>query len=201
MATSGSLVRWFAGIVGDASLDQLDAEAQSTPPGSHGVVCQPYFLGEKSPIHDPSLRGAFVGLHLASTRGDLFRSVLEAVAYGFRHHLDVLAERGVTLGPARVTNGGTRSSLWKQILADVLGVELSPVLGHPGASFGAAIAAGVGTRSVFGWEAIEPLVKLGDPIEPCRQHRARYEQLYEIYRDLEPALRPISHRIAGGEWA
>jgi xylulokinase len=201
MATSGSLVRWLARVAGDAPLAQLDVEAALTPPGAGGIVCLPYFLGEKSPLHDPALRGAFVGLHLGHTRGHLHRAALEAVAYGFRHHVEVFAERGIELGQARVTNGGSHSPLWKQILADVLGAPLAPVLDHPGAALGAALAAGVGAGMVDGWEAITPLVRLGEPIEPREELRARYEELYAVYRELEPALRPISHRLAAGEWA
>jgi xylulokinase len=200
MATSGSLVRWLAHVSGAAPLSELDAEAAATPPGAGGVVCLPYFLGEKSPLHDPSQRGAFVGLHLGHERGHLHRAALEAVAYGFRHHVEVFAERGVPLAVARVTNGGSRSSLWKQILADVLGVELRPVLDHPGASFGAALAAGVGAGSVDGWEAVRPLVKLDEAVEPRPELRERYDELYSVYRELEPALRPISHRLAATEW-
>jgi xylulokinase len=200
MATSGSLVRWLARVSGGASLETLDAEAAATPPGAGGIVCLPYFLGEKSPLHDPALRGAFVGLHLGHERGHLHRAALEAVAYGFRHHVEVFAERGVALGAARVTNGGSHSTLWKQILADVLDVALAPVLDHPGASLGAALAAGVGTGH-SGWEAIGPLVRLGDPIEPRPEFRQRYDELYAVYRELEPALRPISHRLAAEEWS
>jgi len=200
MATSGSLVRWLARVSGGAPLEALDAEAAATPPGAGGIVCLPYFLGEKSPLHDPAQRGAFVGLHLGHERGHLHRAALEAVAYGFRHHVEVFAERGIALGAARVTNGGSSSLLWKQILADVLDVALVPVLDHPGASLGAALAAGVGTgRS--GWDAIRPLVRLGDPIEPRPEFRQRYDELYAIYRELEPALRPISHRLAAEEWS
>jgi xylulokinase len=90
--------------------------------------------------------------------------------------------------------------LWKQILADVLGVELRPVLDHPGASFGAALAAGVGAGSVDGWEAVRPLVKLDEAVEPRPELRERYDELYSVYRELEPALRPISHRLAATEW-
>ena len=109
------------------------AEAAATPPGAGGIVCLPYFLGEKSPLHDPDQRGAFVGLHLGHTRGHLYRAALEAVAFGFRHHVEVFNELGVSLSTARVTNGGSRSTLWKQIIADVLGTPLAPVLDHPGA--------------------------------------------------------------------
>jgi xylulokinase len=200
MATSGSLVRWLARVSGQASLDQLDAEAAAIAPGAGGIVCLPYFLGEKSPLHDPAQRGAFVGLHLGHERGHLHRAALEAVAYGFRHHVEVFAERDVPLSRARVTNGGSRSTLWKQILADVLGVELWPVLDHPGASLGAALAAGVGADLAGGWEAIRPLIKLGEPISPRTEYRDRYDELYAVYRDLEPALRPLSHRLAAREW-
>jgi xylulokinase len=113
----------------------------------------------------------------------------------------VFAERGVELGRARVTNGGSRSSLWKQIVADVLGVELRPVIDHPGASLGAAVAAGVGTGAIDGWDSIRPLIHLADPIEPRPEFHARYDELYAVYRSLEPALRPISHRLAAGEWS
>ncbi|MGB9184156.1 MAG: FGGY-family carbohydrate kinase, partial [Solirubrobacteraceae bacterium] len=117
-----------------------------------------------------------------------------------RHHVEVFTERSVALTRAHVTNGGSHSTLWKQILADVLNVELWPVLDHPGAALGAALAAGVGAGEVSGWEAIRPLVKLGEPLQPRPQQRQRYDELYAIYRELEPALRPISHRLAAQVW-
>lgn len=201
MATSGSLVRWLAAVCGSADLEELDAEAAVIAPGAGGVVCLPYFLGEKSPLHDPRQRGAFVGLHLGHTRGHLYRAALEAVAFGFRHHVEVFHELGVNLSAARVTNGGSRSALWKQILADVLGTSLSPVLDHPGASFGAALAAGVGVGSAPGWSIVSELARLGSPIEPRPAYRERYDELYGVYRALEPVLRPISHRLAAGDWS
>lgn len=199
MATSGSLVQWLSRVTGGATLDTLEAEAAAGPPGAHGIVCLPYFLGEKSPINDPRQRGAFVGLHLGHTRGDLYRAVTEAVAFGFRHHVDVFRERGLALERARVTNGGSRSKFWKQILADVLGTPLWPVIEHPGAALGAALSAGVGL-DLCGWDAIEPLVKLDEPILPRPELANRYDELYAIYRDLEPTLRPISHRLSEGAW-
>jgi hypothetical protein len=74
-------------------------------------------------------------------------------------------------------------------LAGLLGIAVIPV------------AAGIGTGVVDGWDAIEPLVRLGEPIEPRDSVRARYDELYAVYRDLEPALRPISHRLAREEEA
>ena len=127
--------------------------------------------------------------------------MLEAVAFGFRQHFDVFAEIGIEVGEVRVTNGGSRSLLWKRIIADVLGRPLRPVRDHPGAALGAAMAAAVGSAVAPGWEAIAPLVALEDPIEPTAANAARYDELYDIYRGLEPALRPFSHRLAAAEEA
>jgi xylulokinase len=201
MATSGSLVRWLQGISGGEQLDLLDRQAEGVPPGAEGIVCLPYFLGEKSPLHDPDQRGAFVGLNLAHRLPHIYRSVLEAVAFGFRHHFEIFAEIGIGVTEVRVTNGGSRSRLWKGIIADVLGRPLRPVEDHPGAALGAAMAAAVGTGAAADWNSIRPLVRLGDPIEPRSGNAGRYDELYEIYRGLEPALRPFAHRLAAIEEA
>jgi xylulokinase len=194
MATSGSLIRWFQALVGGPDLLALDDEAEGKPPAE--LLCLPYFLGEKSPLHDPSLRGAFVGLHLGHDRASMYRAVLEAVAFGFRHHLDVLAERGVRVGEIRVTNGGSRSVLWKQIHADVLGRPLTPVVDHPGASLGAAIAAGIGAGVISGWPAVAEYVRLGEPVRPDRARAAAYDEAYAVWRRLGDALTPISHSLS-----
>lgn len=194
MATSGSLIRWFQTLVGGAELTALDDEAAQRSPAE--VLCLPYFLGEKSPLHDPDLRGAFVGLDLVHTRADMYRAVLEAIAFGFKHHTEVFADIGVRLGPAMVTNGGSRSVLWKQILADVLDLPLWPVIGHPGASLGAALAAAVGVGMVAGWDDIDRFRTLGEPVEPDPRHTGRYSEAYAQWRELGAVLTPVSHRLA-----
>ncbi|HEY1821035.1 MAG TPA: FGGY-family carbohydrate kinase, partial [Trebonia sp.] len=201
MATSGSLIRWFQSVSGSASnpapVAELEAEAIAAGPAE--LICLPYFLGEKSPLHDPDLRGAFLGLHLGHTRGDLYRAILEGIAYGFRHHAEIFTERRVALRTtARVSNGGSKSMVWKQILADALGVALEPVLDHPGAALGAALAAAVGTGAQA-WAtaaSVPGMVTIGAPIEPDPAHAARYAEAYQIYRDAGAALTPISHRLA-----
>ena len=206
MATSGSLIRWFQSVTGSASsgpapVAELEAEAVAATPAE--LICLPYFLGEKSPLHDPDLRGAFLGLHLGHTRGDMYRAILEGIAYGFRHHAEIFTERRVALRPsARVSNGGSKSLVWKQILADALGVALEPVLDHPGAALGAALAAGVGTAGTptpQAWAAaasVPGMVTIGAPIEPDPAHAARYAEAYRIYRDAGAALTPVSHQLA-----
>jgi xylulokinase len=200
MATSGSLIRWFQGVTGDVPVAELEREAAAARAAE--LICLPYFLGEKSPLHDPDLRGAFVGLHLGHTRGDMYRAILEAIAYGFRQHAEIFTERGIRLRPAaRVSNGGSKSRVWTQILADALGVPLEPILDHPGAAFGAALAAAVGVGLLPGWDPASwdwaaPLVAIGDPVEPDPALADRYAEGYQIYRDTAAALTSISHRLA-----
>ncbi|BBY16255.1 FGGY-family carbohydrate kinase [Mycolicibacterium litorale] len=194
MATSGSLIRWFQTLAGGVDLLQLDDEAAER--GAAEILCLPYFLGEKSPLHDPDLRGAFVGLDLAHTRADMYRAVLEAIAFGFKHHTDVFASIGVPLQRAMVTNGGSRSVLWKQILADVLDTPLHPVIGHPGASLGAAVIAAIGVGALDDWDGAERFLTLGDAVEPDRRHVERYADAYAQWRALGDVLTPVSHQLA-----
>lgn len=194
MATSGSLLRWFQQITGQTSLSELDARAETCDPAS--LLCLPYFLGEKSPLHDPDLRGAFAGLHLGHTTADLYRAVLEGIAYGFRHHAEVFEEVGLERGRVLVTNGGSRSTFWKQIHADVLGFELYPVVDHPGASLGAAEIAAIGVGILSGWTEAGRHLRIGDPVLPNTDNAQKYQELYSLWKQLGTVLAPISHRIS-----
>lgn len=190
MAASGSLIRWFQSeLASGAPLEQLDREAEETEPGAGGIVALPYFLGEKTPINDPTARGAFVGLHLGVRRGHVFRAVLEAIAFGFRHHVDVFIERGRRPTRVRVTNGGARSGLWTQITADVLGMPLEKLRSQGGSAVGAAFVAGMGAGAFSDWHEIERFVHVGGVVEP-RNHEA-YEAPYRTYRALYPALKEV----------
>ncbi len=190
MATSGSLLRWFQQeLAGGDPLSKLDAEAELAGPGAGGIVALPYFLGEKTPINDPAARGAFVGLHLGHKRGHIFRALLEGVAFGFRHHLDVFSERGITPSRVRVTNGGADSKLWTQITADVLGYPLEKVTVTGGSALGAAFVAGIGIDHISSWEAIEDYVQVQTVIEP--EPSPIYDERYAIYRALYPALKNV----------
>jgi xylulokinase len=194
MATSGSLIRWFQTLIGGVELTDLDAEAASSAPAE--VLCLPYFLGEKSPLHDPDLRGVFAGLHLGHGRADMYRSVLEAIAFGFRHHVDVFTDIGIAPRRVMITNGGSKSTLWKQIHADVLGIEMRPVRGHPGASLGAAVIAAIGVGALDDWSDAARFVSLDPPVVPDPTRRTVYDHAYQNWRDLGAAVAPVSHAMA-----
>jgi xylulokinase len=124
------------------------------------------------------------------------------VAYGFRHHLVVLAERGLSATKARVTNGGARSRLWKQVTADVLGLPLEEIAQHPGSSLGAAFVAGKGAGLFQDWAEIDRFIRIQDVVMPNREAQQRYEALFGVYRGLYGALKDhfrALYRATGGE--
>jgi len=194
MATSGAAIRWFAEQFAEGcSLDELNAAVNQTPAGSSGVVFLPYLLGEKTPLHDPLARAAFVGMHLGTTRADLFRAVLEGVAYGVRHHLDIIQERGFSISVVRLTDGGARSALLGQILADILGREVRRLGEGHSSALGAALIAAHAVGIIDNYDSLAEAV---ETIEVHSPHRGgAYERGYAIYRALYPALKEIR---AGG---
>ena len=160
MAASGSVLKWIARELGRDTLRyaELDALAAETPPGADGLILLPYFLGEKTPLHDPHARGTVVGLGLHHGLGHIWRSALEGVVYGFRHHLAVFDEMGLAVKRVVSSNGGSESAVWLQIAADCLGHPITHVARHPGSCLGAAYVAGVG-------------VGMFDDYSPCRALR------------------------------
>jgi xylulokinase len=136
------------------------------------------------------------GLHLGSTRGDLHRSFLEGIAYGFKAHVDVFAEGGLILGDVRVTNGGSHSRLWREILADVLHRDLISIINHPGASYGAAVIAGIGTGLIHDWSYVAGALEKGEVISPTPENVAVYEERYQQFMQLSENTATISHSLA-----
>jgi xylulokinase len=192
MAASGSLLRWLAALVGGgATLAELDAEAAAVAPGAEGVRMLPYFLGEKTPIHDALARGTLTGLSLNHGRGHIWRAALEAMACGFRHHLDVLADQGRPATRLFASDGGSRSDVWMQIVADVCGQQVTTLADAYGSSVGAAWVAAVG-MGYASWGDIARARKLGRSFAPG----ADYDTVYADYRALYETLRPFFQRAA-----
>lgn len=156
----------------------------------------PYLTGERTPHPDPLARGAFVGLTVRHTQSDLTRAVLEGVAFGLRDSYELLKGAGLPeIDQVRITGGGAKSPLWRQILADVLGSELVTVNAAEGAAFGAAMLAVVGAGAFPDVpSACESLVRATSSTTPGPA-ASIYDELHPIYRDLYPALRPAFHAV------
>jgi xylulokinase len=197
MASSGSLIRWFRDQFAP-TLDYvtLDEQASALPAGSGGLVLLPYFLGEKTPLNDPFARGTLVGLSLTHTRSHIYRAFLEGISYGFKHHLNVMAEHGYIPYRARVTNGGAESLLWRQVTADVLGLPLELVAHHTGSSLGAAFVAGMGVGVFTEWQEIDKFIEIENVTQPNLENHKRYQELFLIYREIYENLKDTYPKLA-----
>ena len=171
-------------------LKLLDREAETLPPASDGVIVLPYFLGEKTPLFDPEARGVIFGLTLSHSRAHIFRAILESVVYGFRHHIDVLADMGYRPANIIATDGGVKSPLWCQIAADVLSREIVAYPSHPGSALGVAFLAGMKAGVFTEWEQIRTFLEEKRVFTPEPGAVRVYDRAYAIYRELYESLRP-----------
>lgn len=193
LSAAGSL-RWFVDeLGGGATTEELVESASSIPPGADGLLFLPYLSGERTPHPDPLARGAFVGLTVRHTRAHMVRAVLEGVAFGLRDSVELMRNGGVEVTQVRASGGGTRSSLWRQILADVVGAEIVTSATTEGAAYGAAVLAAVGV----GWDSsVERLtddwVTFGNATSPS-ELVSTYDELHDRYAALYPALAPTFH--------
>lgn len=193
LSAAGSL-RWFRDrFAASKSFDELLAPAEQSPAGSEGLLFLPYLTGERTPHPDPLARGAFVGLTVRHELAHCTRAVLEGVAFGLLDSFELLKSTGVeAVEQVRISGGGAKSHLWRQILADVLNAELVTVNTTEGAAYGAAILAGVGVKR---WpsvaEACQGLIQITDSITPDPDSVKAYRNLYPLYKDLYPRLTDI----------
>jgi xylulokinase len=192
MLSAAESLRGLAGIAG-ASYGELLEEAAACDPGCDGLLFAPYLSGERTPHADPDARAAFVGLSGRHRRGTLVRAVLEGVAYGLRDSLELLRELGVEASAGRISGGGGRSELWRRIVASILGVPLERSAGaDEGAAFGAAMLGGV-AAGIFAdaEEAVAACVQVQERLDPVADWGPAYEEGYDRFKELYPALRPF----------
>ncbi|SMF19302.1 xylulokinase [Tistlia consotensis] len=189
--------RFFLGPDGDgaAAFAEMDRLAGAIAPGSEGLLFHPYLQGERAPYWDPLLRADFVGMTMRHQRGHFARALYEGIAFSIRDLLEAARQLGLDFTTIRLMGGGARSATWRQIIADVTGLEIErPANGD--ASFGAALVAGMGV-GLFASprEAVERCVRILDRCPPDPERHAFYSQLFGLYKQTQAALAPINHRL------
>jgi len=203
VATTGAALRWFRDLFLSAPAEpgvrpQLDysaliAQVEQVEPGAEGLIFLPHLMGERA-TNDPQAKGVFLGLTLAHGRAHLLRALLEGTALVLRQLLD----RSGYEPPQELLalGGGAKSSLWCQIIADVMDIPLSIPEVVETTSLGAAILAGVGV-GLFPdvVEAAERMVRIESRCEPRAEWRACYDAIYALYCELDDVLIPYFRRL------
>jgi xylulokinase len=198
LSAAGSLQWYRDQLACDQNFEQLVSDASRTPAGSEGLIFLPYLSGERTPHPDPLARAAWIGLTVRHTQAHLTRAVLEGVAFGVKDMFCLMRDAG--LGPieqVRLSGGGAKSPLWRQILADTLEAELVTVNTTEGAGFGAALLAGVGAGV---WPDVDTAcaetIFVRDRVSPNPATFPVYRSLHEQYQKLYPALKPTFEALA-----
>jgi xylulokinase len=199
MAATGAALDWFGSEIlrGAVPIRDLIAEAGTVEPGAEALVFLPYLAGERSPLWDPSARGAFAGLTLRHTRAHMVRAILEAAAFALRHVSAPMLEAGIAVTAMRACGGPARDDGWNQIKADVTGFRVEVPRVRETAAVGAAIIAAVGIGAHPDLPAaIEAMTAIDRHFEPDPARAAVYDRAFDAYLSLHPAVSPVIRGLA-----
>lgn len=193
-STAGALPKWFRDNFTSfdapgVTYDMLNKKAEEIAAGSDGLIVLPYFMGERSPIWDVDAKGAVIGLTLHHTQAHVYRAFLESVAYSLRH---IMESSQIELGGEAkliLIGGATKSSLWKQIFADVTGVPILCSSKNVEAPLGDALIAGVGTKVLNDYSVITEWINFDQGITPNQEAHEIYNRYFKKYKDIYLSLK------------
>lgn len=199
-ATSAANLEWLVRefFEGDhaaeiSPFDACCAHAAAVDPAADDPLYHPYLYGAQQDGH---ARAGFYGIAGWHTRGHLVRALLEGVAFGHRQHVEAIRKAGATFEEAVLSGGGSRSRLWPQIFADVLGVPVSVAVSHETGALGAAIAAGTGVGLFSDFtDGAKAMVRADRHYRPNGALSAHYDRRYALYRDIGEAMTPLWRRL------
>jgi xylulokinase len=192
MVAAGASVSWLiSNILKDQfSLAQLTQKAEQVPPGSDGLIFLPYMMGERSPIWNTNARGVFFGLTLTTTPEMMFRAVLEGTAFALAHNVEIGLKSGIKIEEIRSIGGGSKSGVWNQIKADILGIPIASLKDSSGAAVGDAYLAGLGSGNFSDIRTvINSTVQVENRYTPNPTAHQYYQERYQRFRSLYESLK------------
>jgi xylulokinase len=205
--SGSSSFRWFReGLlapIANLSFDDLVSLASRAPAGCEGLVFHPYLNGERTPYWNSNLRGSFVGINSRHTVAHFARSVMEGIAFSLRDCINAVYDLGVKVESLRIIGGGSRSLLWRQIVADVLQRDLLQPQ-HQDAALGAALLAAVALGACASFASACEMQPEMETLHPDPSTSEVYSDAYSFYRSVatglfEPYQADSYHRRAGRE--
>ena len=207
----GMILRWMRDKICHFSKEQMAAldvdgydlmtmKASKVPAGSDGLILLPFFTGERAPYWNSDLRGLFFGLSLNHSRSHMIRAVMEGICYSMRSVFEALREFG-EVRDIRASGSFTKSPLWMQILADVLGEPLVLPENSEGAAYGAAVLGFISAGELAGIADTANLVHPKKVYAPDPANTKTYAQLADIsgrlYHNLQKEFAEIAAYQAG----
>ena len=193
MLSAASCNKWWQDdIIGTTDYKGEEAKITEDMLGKNHVYFLPYLMGERSPINDSNARATFIGMTMDTTRIDMTQAMLEGVAFAIRDSFEVARSLGIDIPRSNICGGGSKSTLWKTIVANVLGIPLDTVKTSEGPGYGAAMLAMVACGLFASVEeAANSLVEIVATVEPTQELTALYEERYQQYRKIYPACKAL----------
>ena len=200
--TSGGAYRWYRDTLRKDLIEQariqntnvynlLNAEAEQSVPGSHGVIFAPYLSGERCPYPDPYARGVFYGLSLGTTGADMTRAVMEGVTFSLKQVIDLLT-KFTPCEKVYTSGGGSRSALWRQMQADIFNLPVYTMSASgEGGAYGAIMVAGVGCGVWKNLAEATSILKVETETLPNPATQSAYREAFETYAQIYPLLKPL----------
>ena len=185
-------LRWFRDTFG-GSFEEFSEIAEDIPIGCDGLVFHPYLTGELTPYANPMLRGSFIGISAGHTKAHFARAVMEGVAMSLLDCKTYLKEKGVQVGnSAYVIGGGAKSKVWRQIVADALGLTLVQTE-NSDSSFGSAMCAGISAGFFADFdEASKTCQKVIGETKPIPENAEKYAKIFAKYKKISKFLTELS---------
>lgn len=160
--------------------------------GKNHIFFLPYLMGERSPINDTDARGMFIGMTMDSARADMTQAVLEGVAFAMRDSFEIAGKLGISVSGSSICGGGSKSSIWKTIFSNILGIPLDTIKTEQGPSYGAAMLAMVACGEYADvHSAVDALVEVTDTVYPDQQLTLRYEERYREFKKIYPSVKKL----------
>ena len=193
MLSAASCNKWFCEDI--LKTDDYSGEQAEISPdkfGTNHVFFLPYLMGERSPINDTDASGTFIGLRMDTTRADMVLAVLEGVCFAIRDSFEVAKAIGLKIPRSMICGGGSKSPIWRSMMANVLGIPLDIPQTEQGPGYGAAILAMVGAGLYPDVDsACGALIRVAETVEPDEKQVNLYQERYEKFSRIYPACKQL----------
>ncbi|MEN1966676.1 xylulokinase [Lentibacillus sp. N15] len=189
--SAGMSLNWFKQTFSKETFDAFLTGVDAIPAGSEGLYYLPYLNGERTPHNDPNARGVFFGMHYHHTRNHFTRAVLEGVSYSLKDCYELIKRCHVSIKDLYVTGGASKSAAWRQILADVLGRQLTFFDGREGPAYGASLLAGLGAGIWNSPKDFPAVFSARNETATIRENAKKYDVDYQMYQKIYEQVKPL----------
>ncbi|MGN1123152.1 MAG: xylulokinase [Eubacterium sp.] len=187
---------WVEDILSSKDFDGEQKKIHKERLGKNHIYFLPYLMGERSPINDTNARGTFIGMTMDSSRADMTQAVLEGVAFAIRDSFQIAEDLGINIERSSICGGGSKSSLWKTIFANALGIPLDTVKTEQGPGFGGAILAMVACGQYDSVKsAVNDLVEISSTVNPDKDLTRLYNERYNQFKKMYPSVKNLFKEI------